>query len=312
MAEHGYTDQDFAEAGLWLARLSDATADERRAFAAWLDQGPSHRAAWFAVQDLYGRLAAPAARLRGRPARPWARPLLAAAAAILVAVMLIWGPGWRLALESDARTAVAEGAEIALPDGSRLEIGPDSAVTFDFTPERRGIGLMRGEVFLTVSPADRRPFVVAAGGGETRVTGTAFAVRTIDDGAVVTVAEGHVKVAAVAGAPGGVPLAAGQSLRYAGGRSGAALTVDVATALAWRRGQVAFVQAPLAEVATTLERYLPGRIVILDHDLGQRRLTAVFDQGRLDEAIDRIADSLDLRVTRLAGQFVLLRPGPGK
>ncbi len=312
MTERGYTEQEFAEAGLWLARLSDATPDERRAFAAWLDQAQGHRNAWFAAQDLYGRLAAPAARLRGRPARPWMRPLLAAAAAILVAVMLVWGPGWRLALESDASTPVGERSEIALPDGSRLEIGPDSAVAFAFGPERRGIRLLRGEVFLTVSPADRRPFVVAAGGGETRVTGTAFAVRTIEDGAVVTVAEGHVRVAAEAAAADGVPLAAGQSLRYAVGRSGAALTVDVAAALAWRRGKVAFVQAPLDEVAQTLQRYLPGRIVILDAQVGQRRLTAVFDQGRLDEAVDRIADSLDLQVTRLPGQFVFLRPGPGK
>ncbi len=312
MAERGYSDQQFAEAGLWLARLSDATPDERRDFAAWLDQHPGHRAAWAATQDLYGRLAAPAARVRGRPARPWARPALAMAAAILVAVLLVWGPGWRLALESDARTPVGERTEIALPDGSRLEIGPDSAVAFDFTPERRGLSLLRGEVFLTVSPADRRPFVVAAGGGETRVTGTAFAVRAIDDGAVVTVAEGRVSVAADARAADGVPLGPGQSLRYAGRRPGAALTVDLAAALAWRRGQIAFVQAPLAEVAATLDRYLPGRIVILDQDLARRRLTAVFDQGRLDEAIDGIAASLDLRVTRLPGQLVLLRPGTGK
>ena len=162
------------------------------------------------------------------------------------------------------------------------------------------------------SPADRRPFVVAASGGETRVTGTAFAVRTIEDGAVVTVAEGQVKVAAVAAAAAAVPLTAGQSLRYTRGRSGQAQTVDLATELAWRRGQLAFVQAPLAEVAATLDRYLPGRIVILDPALGQRRLTAVFDQGRLDDAVDRIADSLDLAVIRLPGQFVVLRPGTEK
>ncbi len=52
MTEPGYTDQDFAEAGLWLARLSDATPDERRAFAAWLDQGPGPRAAWAAAPAL--------------------------------------------------------------------------------------------------------------------------------------------------------------------------------------------------------------------------------------------------------------------
>jgi transmembrane sensor len=309
MAERGYTDEQFAEAGLWLARLSDATAAERRAFAAWLSASAGHRAAWAATRDLYGRLAVPAARSRGRqPRRRWTGPLMAAAA-ILVAAVLLWGPGWRIALESDVRTAVGQRGDYALPDGSRLEIGADSAVAFDFSAERRAIRLIRGEVYLTVTPTDRRPFIVTAGGGETRVTGTAFAVRTLKDGAVVTVAEGRVKVAAVSGTAEGVALSAGQSLRYAGGRVWPAMAIDVATDLAWRHGQLAFVQAPLAEVAATLERYLPGRIVILDRDIADRRLTAVFEQGRLDDAIERIADSLGLTVTRLPGRIVVLRAG---
>lgn len=308
MAERGYTDEQFAEAALWLARLSDATAAERRGFAAWLSASAGHRAAWAAAQDLHGRLAVPAARSRRRQARRWPGPLMAAAA-ILVAVVLLWGPGWMIALESDARTEVGQRSELALPDGSRLEIGPDSAVAFDFSAERRAIRLIRGEVYLTVTPTDRRPFIVAAGGGETRVTGTAFAVRTIGDGAVVTVAEGRVRVAAVAAAAEGVALSAGQSLRYARGRVGPVIATDIATDLAWRQGQLAFVQAPLAEVAATLERYLPGRIVIPDRELRDRRLTAVFEQGRLDDAIDRIADSLGLTVTILPGRFIVLRAG---
>lgn len=306
MAERGFTEQDFAEAGLWLARLSDATAAERRDFAAWLSASAGHRAAWAATQDLYGRLAVPAARSRRRQSRRLPGPLMAAAA-ILVAAVLLWGPGWMIALESDVRTTVGQRGEHALPDGSRLEIGPDSAVAFDFSAERRAIRLIRGEVYLTVTPSDRRPFIVTAGGGETRVTGTAFAVRTIADGAVVTVAEGRVRVAAVAAAADSVALSAGQSVRYAHGRVGPAMTIDVATDFAWRHGQLAFVQTPLAEVAATLERYLPARFVILDRDLGDRRLTAVFEQGRLDDAIDRIADSLGLTVTRLPGRFILLQ-----
>ena len=43
----------FDEASCWIARLASASADEQRAFAAWLEESDCHKCAWARVQDLW-------------------------------------------------------------------------------------------------------------------------------------------------------------------------------------------------------------------------------------------------------------------
>src|SRR5690349_16515735 len=122
----------------WFVRLRDEQVSEadRAAFAAWRRADPAHEQAWRELEAIWGaldqlappKLATPATAVSAPRRRP--RPLwqpLAAAAMLLLAVtasLRLQPPG----LFADHRTAIGERRTIALADGSRVELGPGSAI----------------------------------------------------------------------------------------------------------------------------------------------------------------------------------------
>jgi transmembrane sensor len=76
--------------------------------------------------------------------------------------------------------------------------------------------------------------------------------------------------------------------------------------LAWRRGQLVFVQAPLRTVVAEIRRYRAG-LVLLDPRAADRPVTAILDLDRLDTAMDALAGSLGLVATRLTPWLLTLR-----
>jgi transmembrane sensor len=306
------------EAVAWFVRLRDEEASEsdRAAFAAWLEASPSHGQAWRELEAVWGaldRVAVPKPtaftptivahdKVRHRARRSW-RPL-AAAAMLLLAVTA----AWRLSptgLLADHRTGIGERRVVALPDGSRIELGPASAVDVDFVGARRTVTLVAGEAFFTVARDPARPFVVSAGEGQIAVLGTAFDVKIGQNEAVsVVVAESKVAVSA-AGSPA-VGVIAGQEVSYDRNGVSAVRPADLEAAQAWRQDQLVFHDVPLDAVLSELRRYRGGTIQLLGGELGKRRITAVFDAKRPDAALETIARNLDLRLVRASGYFAAL------
>ncbi|AZO77682.1 MULTISPECIES: FecR family protein [unclassified Bosea (in: a-proteobacteria)] len=309
------TVDDDAVAWFVLLRDEEASEADRAAFAVWLGASHSHEQAWRELEAIWGTLdqvAVPTlaatssivakSALRGRPRPRW-RPL-AAAAMILLAVTAVW----RLApagLLADHRTGIGERRMIALADGSRIELGPASAIDVDFTGSRRAARLVAGEAFFTVARDPARPFVVSAGQGEIAVLGTAFDVKIGQDEAVsVVVTES--KVAVKAAESTAVSVVAGQEVSYDRNGVSAVRLADLDTVQAWRQDQLVFHDAPLDAVLTELRRYRRGTIQLLGGELGKRRITAVFDARRPDAALETIAHNLDLRLLRATDYFVAL------
>ena len=85
-----------------------------------------------------------------------------------------------------------------LPDGSLVELNANSEISVDYTPERRGVRLIRGEAHFSVTKDPARPFIVSAGTDDRRVevraVGTAFSVRLDPSQVDVLVTEGTVAV----------------------------------------------------------------------------------------------------------------------
>ena len=77
-------------------------------------------------------------------------------------------------------------------------------------------------------------------------------------------------------------------------------------ALAWRQGQMVVSGQPLAEVVQALARYHNGRVLLLNDAAAGRPVSGVFDVTDADRALDLLAGSLGLRLTRLPG-FVVMR-----
>jgi len=215
-------------------------------------------------------------------------------------------------LQSDYHTATGEQRLVTLTDGSRLLLNTDSAVGIEMTAAERRVTLLRGEAFFEVARAPQRPFWVVAGDARARVTGTAFSVgRRSENVAVtvtvtVTVAEGRVETSTESHPEQITPLTPGESAHYRGARLSAKQTADIPRELAWRQGQMVFVQAPLTEVVAQINRYRPGRLIVTDRQLENRPITAVFNIDKLDDAVSALEQTFGIRARRIADYWVLL------
>ncbi len=296
----------------WLVVLrEDDTPQTQAAFQAWLASGPEQQAAWRRAQHVWQRAdslqpvltqAAKVVPLRRRPLRRWMS--YAAAACLLLALT-----GYVVAsagLLADHRTGTAELRSIGLKDGSEVQLGSATALSVEIGQAARIVTLHKGEAHFSVAPDAARPFIVRAAGGETRALGTAFDVKIVAGGAVVTVTEHAVAVRAPDGQTGNA--VEGQQIRYGGAGLSDAKAVDVAGAMAWRRNRLVFYDVPLGEVVADLERHRIGRILITDARLETLPVTAVFDSGQTDAAIETIARTLPVKLRHYGTLLTVLSP----
>ena len=102
---------------------------------------------------------------------------------------------------------------------------------------------------------------------------------------------------------GALRLAAGMQIAYdddaldAPRRAGAASD--------WRAGVVSFHDLPLEQAIDEINRYRPGRVVLMNGDLARRRLSARYEVQDLDQAIAQIQQLYGAQVRRV-GDLVFL------
>ncbi|MCK0197173.1 FecR domain-containing protein [Ancylobacter sp. 6x-1] len=322
-----------AAAAEWVARLDGGPLDaaERIAFRDWLDAHPDHRpafdevhSAWRSLDPLRGR--GEDWRRAGPPAAPPARGRAVrrgAAVLGLLAVLALGALGLdslgfgirdlAIAWRADHRTLAGERRHLSLPDGSEVELGPDSALALHYSATERRVSLLAGEAYFAARPVSQdesRAFVVEAGGGSTTALGTAFTVNLEDDCAEVVALEHNVRVALSTPKPAAgeeVVLAPGDAVRYGEARGlGRVRRVDVARKTAWRRGVLVFDEESLSDAVATLNRYRTGRILVLGSALKSREVTGVFQASDLGDAIDAIAGELGARRRSLPGGLTVL------
>lgn len=308
------------QAARWLVRLDGGLSDEaeRRSLAAWLAADPRHAAALREAEALWDRLEAPARRLateeRAAAPRPLrrGRPWIWAGAALAAPAMalLLWCAApdlGRLAgnLGADVVTAQGERRSLDLPDGSSLELAPDTAVALGFDAGRREVQLIRGQAFFTVRPGLETSFTVLAGQGRVRVLGTRFDVERAGDRVDVTVESGLVEVS---GRPGAAPvrLRGGQRVSVEAGRPARPGPAQLDAALAWRSGRLVFYREPLSRVVARLERQRPGRILVAREALRALTVSGAFPAEGSDGALRAIADTLEARLVTVTPWLAIL------
>ena len=74
----------------------------------------------------------------------------------------------------------------------------------------------------------------------------------------------------------------------------------------WREGQLVFSNQPLSDVLAEIDRYRPGRIIVIG-DAGQIMVSGVFDTHDTDRAIKSLEQSLGLDVVRLSKWITAIR-----
>jgi transmembrane sensor len=293
----------------WLARRDAGfSPGDAEAFQLWLAADPRHARAADEIATAWSALQRPRengcadwavadleARARSRQQRRrrrllWSGASLAAAA---VTAVLLWSPARPLpavAGSGPIATVTPRPDRRVLEDGSIVELKAGADITVTFSPTRRGVRLVSGEVHFAVAKDSARPFVVAAGGVETTAVGTEFSVALASRDVQVLVTEGRVAIATpmTASSPTTAPTApifvdAGTRVTAAVAvASGAAPRVDpvtaaeVSRALAWRNQRMEFSGTPLAEAVAHFNRQNRLQLALTDDSLGTLRVSGIF------------------------------------
>lgn len=309
----------------WFVRLRSLpgpSAEDRRAFARWLEAAPSHQHHFAEAERAWAQSEAAARRVAEEDAEALGRLLarmdvpvprqrfrITAWAAALGCLLLLTGGLWLERphllqdMSADQVTARGERRVLALADGSVVTLDADSAVTLDFSAGERRVVVLRGGAFFAVSH-DGRPFTVAVPEGDIRVLGTRFDVHIQDGNAQVAVADGRVGVHPADGEA--LVLGRGQAARFSAVEAGAAIAVDPEAVAAWRDGRLVFHDARLAEVVEAIARHHAGRILILDESLAGRRVSGTFPALDPAAALASLQGVLGFRQRSIAGRLILL------
>lgn len=309
------------QAALWFARSRDGDlpAPARASFEAWLAEHDQHAHEFRLLQNLWGAAdLLPKARLEAlcQPDAP--TPLRAApsikrrtfaryaVAASLVAMVVGSGLYFGLDREPDYSaefaTVLGERRQVALPDGSVLDLNGRTRMKVHFYRDSRQIELAEGEAMFSVEHDPSRPFVVQTGQGSVTVTGTRFDVRRDPALTQVAVESGTVKVKGRADESGNqVTLTAGLGSNIdASGKVTPASAVNTAAITAWRGGKLVFNDASLKDVVRDVSRYREKPLRVAPGKTENLRLTSVFKSDDTDALLRALPSILPVAVRTLA------------
>jgi transmembrane sensor len=305
-----------SEASEWLLRLEapDHTEAEYEEWLQWCDEHPENFAAFETVRRKWNDLDA----LKALPQEPvrrsrrWSAPRWAIAASLLLALgagAIAWYMNRGAPPAADSIGAGYANRAATLPDGSKMILGAQSLVNMDFNGTSRRIDLSSGEAYFSVRHDAERPFIVQAGAVSVTAIGTAFDVRRNQERVTVTVEEGTVEVrGATQNDEEAVWRAeAGYQLVYSLAKRTASLaSVDPATALSWRNGELAYIHEPLSAVVEDLNRYSARKIRIADPQIGEIPFTGTAFAPSLDGWLAAVEAAYPIDVSESpTGEIVL-------
>ncbi|WP_064118223.1 FecR family protein [Pseudomonas fluorescens] len=295
----------------WCMRLHavDCTDQERRDFQQWHDAHPLHAfeyEAMLEIWDVAEHLPRPEAAnvvpIRP-PSRAWRQYALAAgvcALALPLAAVAGWNLGW-LPNSYQHFAATDNVRQVTLSDGSQLELNLNTDLTFSNYKDERRVTLKKGEAFFTVSHDMTHPFVVRAGEGKIRVTGTRFNVWLYEDQVRVNLIEGSVLVSSNTALPGdGLRLGPSMQARYKQGdyMPQISQTYPGDNALAWRNGKLVLDNLALNDALPLINRYLDTPLMLADSSTGSIRLGGIYNIKELNNLPSALPKVLPVYLTR--------------
>ncbi|MGN4047895.1 FecR family protein [Pseudomonas sp. SM4] len=296
----------------WCMRLhaADCTDEERRAFEQWHAAHPLHAfeyeamlEIWDVAEHLPRPEPAPVVLPGSQRSRPWRQYAVAAGVCVLalpLAAYTGWNLGW---LPNSYQHFAATDAvrQVTLSDGSQLELNLNTDLTFSNYKNERRVTLKKGEAFFTVSHDLNHPFIVRAGEGQIRVTGTRFNVWLYEDQVRVNLIEGSVLVTSDATLPGdGLRLGPSMQARYRHGDYMPQISQTYAndTALAWRSGKLVLDNLALNEALPLINRYLNNPLMLADTSTGSIRVGGVYNIKELHNLVNSLPKVLPVYLTR--------------
>lgn len=333
-----------AEAADWWVQLqsNDAPRSTREQYVDWLRESPIHVAEMLRVAQVHGALeqfdrwakidtdsddrndgnvislhpSNPEEFSRPGSQRSQALRLWTIAASVgLIAIVTAW---FHFSVGGDVIvTDRGERRDVALNDGSTVEVDPETRLRVKFSDQTRDIWLEHGRALFKVAKNPNRPFKVHADDTVVRAIGTLFGVDRRSDGVVVTVAEGKVAVTrdSIASLDSAqvppLPLALVANQQITVRKSGsveAPHKVDSTRALAWAKGRLVFENDQVSSVVAQFNRYNHVQIYVTDDALAARPVSGVFDASDPESFVAFMQSVVPVQVERSEGQRITISP----
>ena len=308
------------EANRWVAQIAsgEATIADAESLRQWRRQSPAHEKAYVAATQRWkifglagqglleqglGPVWSPRSAMPDRRAVLGGLGLVAAGAA---AYSVVWPPLglWPsfLELTADYRTAKGEQRQIALADNVSVRMNTETSLTLPSGAAEKGqIELISGEAaFSTMSET---PLIVVAGEGRTTAVQANFEVRNIGATVCVTCLDGDVQVQ-----QGGktAEVKPRQQVRYDAAGLQEVANIDPAEAAAWQSGFLIFRFTPVSDVIAEVNRYRPGKVILINAALGANPVNGRFRIQHIDDVITWIEQVFGASARALPGGIVLL------
>ncbi|MEG3090703.1 FecR family protein [Sphingomonas sp. PB1R3] len=301
----------------WHIRQRDMSAAEWDAFATWLEDSPAHARAYDAVAMADALLVAPEhVEMEGPTPAPIAEVEIAAAndnagwgrwwlmGGVAAAVALVAGPV-ALRYRPDIRieqTRPGETRQIALSDGTRIELSGGSRLRYDRNDTRTAT-LEQGQALFRVRHDPATPFELQSGAVSIRDMGTVFDVRRLGQRLDVAVAEGAVSLAPLGQR---IALTAGQAIRLDEGRHQLTrVSVDPALVGGWREGYLDLDGETVGTIAARLQSAYGMRLAV-EGPLVDRSITGLVRvTGDADKDVPRLAKLIGAEWHQSGGRWIL-------
>jgi transmembrane sensor len=313
----------------WMVQFlgGEMTSSEIEAMKAWYRQSPAHLAAYTEVRRLW-RDIGPVARngmhkqslvKRPKDTAPNSRYRLVqmdrrfvlggvggtAAAAVCYAIFKppfdLW-PSYA-ELTADYRTGTGEQRTVRLTDAVSFDLNTQTSIAVrSQTASRAEIVLVSGETLVSTNTPSLF-LTVVAGNSRIRTNQSSFNVRHDRFQSCITCILGNLRIDR-----GGstITLTSGQQVSFGASGSGAVLAADPAVVTAWQKGVLIFNATPVADVIEEVNRYRPGRIILMNDAIGQRLISAQLRIDDVSEIINQIVHIYGAKTTTLPENVIIL------
>lgn len=286
----------------------------------WRRQSPAHEAAFAEATRLWKDFGAAGRHLLAKEGTPvWPSPrtslsrravlggsgALAAAAAAYAVINPPLGLWPSLdELRADYRTATGEQRQVTLADHVAIRMNTQTAIAVPASSgDRDQVTLIAGEASFVMPPEATRPLAVVTDAGLTIANRARFDVRNFGRSVCVTCFEGDVRVEK-AGQTATVGV--DQQIRYDRDGIGQVVSINPGDVAAWREGVLIFRDMPLSDVIDELNRYRPGRIVLVKPGLAEKSVNGRFRIERIDDVVAWLAQVYGATPRSLPGGVKLL------
>ena len=188
-------------------------------------------------------------------------------------------------------TAIGGEYALILSDGTRVWLNADSELEYpvEFVKKERIVKLS-GEAYFEVAPNPEQPFIVEAGGIQTRVLGTSFNIQAYRN-EKSTLLTGSIRVAVADGGDAVVLTPGREAIWEKGSGAIQVEAVNAEDAIAWRYGNFIFEEEDIEVVMRMLSRWYEVEFVF---DGGRKEKHTFSGRMSKDESLDTVLETIEL------------------